>query len=313
MPKKEHTLKTATEEFLVYQEGVRNLSLNTIIGYRNDLKKLWEFLGPETSLSAISKDDLRFCIGELSKNKAAASSINRFIVSVRGLFAYCRRFEYINNDPAVELGTVKQPKLLPRFMTGTEIDSMCSQPEKKPLLWESRDKALFETLYSSGCRVAEIASLKLEDLSSNYKSALVTGKGGKERRVFFGNEARVSLIEYLKERKAKFPQKTGVKEVFVNQKGLPLTTRGIRYIVERYSGIEGTNKPVSPHSFRHSFATAMIGNGADVRIVQEMLGHSSISTTQRYTHITTAQLVETYNKSHPHGSSEIESKEVKNE
>lgn len=306
-------IQEAAEEFLVYQGSVRNLSHNTVIGYRNDLNKFCVFLGSERKLNTISLEDLRYCVGKLSMQKASSATINRFVASVRSLFAYCRRFEYINNNPALELGTVKQPKLLPKFMTGSEIDAMCNQPEKHTLLWESRDKALFEAMYSSGCRVAEIASLKLEDMSDNLNSALVVGKGGKQRRVFFGESAREAMVSYLAERNARFPEKQGSNQFFVNQKGLPLTTRGIRYIVERYSGIEGTNKPVSPHSFRHSFATAMIGNGADIRIVQEMLGHSSISTTQRYTHITTAQLVETYNKAHPHGNAEDELKGSENE
>ena len=158
-------------------------------------------------------------------------------------------------------------------------------------------------LYSSGCRVAELASLKLGDFAGGGKSAVVKGKGKKDRIVYFEADALAALKDYLPERKAllerlKVP---GQKALFVNEKGGPLTTRGIRWIVERYSGAEGTNRHVSPHAFRHTFATAMLSGGADVRVVQEMLGHSSISTTQRYTHVTTQQLIEIYKKAHPHG------------
>ncbi len=131
----------------------------------------------------------------------------------------------------------------------------------------------------------------------------VKGKGKKDRIVYFEADALKALSEYLPERKAllarlKVP---GQKALFVNEKGGPLTTRGIRWIVERYSGAEGTNRHVSPHAFRHTFATAMLSGGADVRVVQEMLGHSSISTTQRYTHVTTQQLIDIYRQAHPHG------------
>ncbi len=307
------TLKAAVDEFLLYQENVRNLSVNTILGYRNDLDRLCSFLDGQRPVDSVTCGDLRFCIGELSIQKFSPASINRFIASVRSLFAYCRRFEYIEINPAVEISTVKQPKKMPRFMTETEVKDLCSQPEKNTILWESRDKAIFNMLYSSGCRVAELAGLELSDFSSDFRSAIVLGKGGKERRVFFSPKAVLVLKEYLLERKARFPQDSNVAVVFVNQQGLPLTTRGIRYIVERYSGVEGTNHPVSPHAFRHTFATTMLSQGADVRMVQEMLGHSSISTTQRYTHITTAQLVRTYNRAHPHGSSDLEPKGSENE
>ena len=173
---------------------------------------------------------------------------------------------------------------------------------------DTNTPGLFEVFYSSGCRVSEIAGLTLEDFSPDYTSALVRGKGGKDRRVFLAQNAVAALKEYLPERQERLLRHGGTvrgscSALFLNNHGGSLTTRGIRYILSRYSGVEGTNNPVSPHAFRHTFATAMLANGADVRVVQEMLGHSSISTTQRYTHITTAQLVKTYNQAHPHGNS----------
>ncbi len=307
------TLSDAVNEFLVYQENVKNLSLNTIKGYRNDLDKLCDFLDGQRPLNSVTKEDLRFCIGELSKLKASPASINRFIAAFRSMFAYCRRFEYISINPASEITTVKQPKKMPRFMSQAEVNQLCNQPEENELLWKIRDEAIFNMFYSSGCRVAELANLKLSDFSDNYKSAIVMGKGGKERRIFFSNHAIDVFKEYLLERNARFPNYEKNSYVFVNQKGESLSVRGIRYIVARYSSVEGTNYPMSPHAFRHTFATTMLSQGADVRIVQEMLGHSSISTTQRYTHITTAQLIQTYNRAHPHGSSDEEPKGNDNE
>ena len=297
-------LKAVVEEFLLYQGSVRNLSVNTLTGYQNDLEKLCLWLGEDCPVGSVTAEDIRFCIGKLSEKKAAPASINRFLAAVRSLFAYCRRFGYITYDPAQEVHTVRQPKLMPRFMTVSEVNDLCSRPEKQEILWESRDTALFELLYSSGCRVSELSSLKLSDFSADFKSAVVTGKGGKDRWVFFTPEARNALKQYLPERQQLLHQEHPVQELFIILKGTPLTARGIRYIISRYSGAEGTNRPVSPHAFRHTFATAMLANGADIRVVQEMLGHSSISTTQRYTHITTDHLVRMYNRAHPHGSPE---------
>ncbi len=297
------TVKESCEEFLVYLSTVRGMTDNTIAAYSEDYKKLCEFLGEDAEIDKVSLQNLRFCVGSLSAQKYSVASINRFIASVRALFAYSQKFGRLKINPALQIKSLKAPKHLPNFMTPTEVDALCEAPEKKELLWESRDKAIFEMLYSSGCRVAELASLKLGDFAGGGKSAVVKGKGKKDRIVYFEADALKALSEYLPERKALLARLglPGQKALFVNRKGGPLTTRGIRWIVSRYSGAEGTNRHVSPHAFRHTFATAMISKGADVRVVQEMLGHASISTTQRYTHVTTQQLIDIYKQAHPHG------------
>ena len=299
-----HTLQELVDEFLIYISGVRDLSENTVLGYKNDLDHLMQFLTPELDISTVTKENLKLCIGQLSKNHSSNASINRFIAAVRSLFAYAYKFGYLKENPALELKTVKLPKKVPRFMTSAEVETLCNQPEKNELLWASRDHALFEMLYSSGCRVSEITELCLNDFLNGYDSAVVTGKGDKQRIVYFSDEAKAALKVYLADRK-KVLQENGTlgttDRIFISQKGQPLSVRGVRYIISRYSGAEGTNHHVNPHAFRHTFATTMIGNGADVRLVQEMLGHSSISTTQRYTHVTTEKLIEIYNKAHPHG------------
>jgi integrase/recombinase XerC len=301
-------LSETIDDFLVYQKSIRNLSDNTIESYKKNLIYLNDYVAQKYSvqndavlLENISLQDLRFCVGCLSKEKMSPATINQFIASVRTFFAYCKRYDYIKSNPALELKTVKLPKRIPRYMTEEEVNSLCDTPEEKKLLWQERDKALFEMFYSSGCRVSEIAQLKFSDLSKDYSSAIVLGKGSKQRRVFFSKEAQTSFKEYLLSRKARFPNLQDEDFIFVNQKGTKLSVRGITFIVSKYSSFEGTNKPVSPHAFRHTFATTMLSNGADIRVVQEMLGHSSISTTQRYTHITQKKLIETYNLSHPHG------------
>ncbi|MBR1405223.1 MAG: tyrosine-type recombinase/integrase [Treponema sp.] len=296
------TVSEAIEEFLSYIESVRTLSANTVTACKNDLSQFKEmpFIGSAREISDIELEDLKQCVGFLSKKKRSAASINRFISSVRSLFAYCRKFGHLSVNVALELKTIKNPKKLPRFMTGAEIDKLCRAPETNELLWEKRDKALFEMLYSSGCRASEIVSLTLDDFNGDYSSAIVTGKGSKDRRVYFEKDAQNALKAYLEDRKNRFGDSDTERHIFVNQRGGALTTGGLRLIISRYSGSEGTKHHVSPHAFRHTFATAMITNGADVRMVQELLGHSSISTTQRYTHISTEKMIEMYNKAHPH-------------
>ncbi len=296
-------LNELIDEFLIYISGVRDLSPNTVAGYKNDLEHLKVFLTPELEISTITKESLKLCIGQLSKKHSSNASINRFIAAMRSLFAYAHKFGYLDKNPALEIKTVKLPKKVPRFMTKAEVDTLCNEPNDNELLWATRDHALFEMLYSSGCRISEITMLSLSDFLNGYDRAVVTGKGDKQRIVYFSDEAKAALKLYLADRK-KVMEENGTAgttdRIFISQRGRPLSVRGINYIITRYSGAEGTNHHVNPHAFRHTFATTMIGNGADVRLVQEMLGHSSISTTQRYTHVTTEKLIETYNKAHPH-------------
>jgi integrase/recombinase XerC len=314
-------------EFLAHERFERGLSPNTITSYGNDLELFVALLGVisvDVNLAenpgAITTEDLRLCVGELSGRDRSPASINRFIASLRGLFAYARRYEHIPSDPARGLKTLKLPKRMPAFMTPKEVDTLCKTPADHSLLWPASDQALFTMLYSTGCRVYEFAGLKLADFSPDYRSAIVLGKGAKDRQVFFTPEAAELFKAYLPERTAylvEYYQKHGspkgdgaptslasanrMRAAFVNRKASPLTARGIRYILSQYTGLKDVNLAVSPHTFRHTFATTLLGNGADIRLVQELLGHANISTTQRYTHITQDRLIDVYKSAHPHG------------
>ena len=298
------TLREITEEFLLYLSAVRGLSKNTLIAYDNDLKYLQEFLTPDLDIKTVTSENLFLCVGQLSKQKKSSATINRFIAAVRAMFSYARKLGYLEKNPSVTLKTVKISKRVPKFMTQAEVHNLCNQPVNHELLWKTRDHAIFTMLYSSGCRVSELINLNIDDFIDGGRAAIVTGKGDKQRRVFFAEESRKALAEYMKDR-TRVLQTNHIlepeKRLFINQKGLPLTAGGLRYILSRYSGAEGTNNHMNPHAFRHTFATTMISNGADVRLVQEMLGHSNISTTQRYTHVTTEKLIEIYKLAHPHG------------
>lgn len=298
------TLSELADEFLVYLSTIRGLSENTVLGYKNDLEQFKVFLTPEIDIQTITKENILLSIGQLSKQKKSAASINRFIAAVRTMFSYAQKFGYLKVSPAMEVKTVKLPKRVPVFMTSAEVGQLCNSPVENELLWKNRDECLFKMMYSSGCRISEITNLKLSDFMDNYHSAIVTGKGNKQRRVYFDETSRNALARYYQDRKKILAEnhiENPTKQLFINQKGEPLSVSGVRYIISRYSGVEGTNHHVNPHAFRHTFATTMLNNGADVRMVQEMLGHSSISTTQRYTHVTTERLIEIYNKAHPHG------------
>ena len=295
----EYTVEEAIEEFLVYISAVKGYSENTVNSYTEDFKNFTHVVDKSRMIKDIEIGDIYECVEFYSKNHFAPASLNRFLSSVRSLFAYCKKFNYIYKDITIGLKNTRVKPKLPKYMNETEAREMCEIPEKLEILWPARDEALFEMMYSSGCRVSEIASLTFESFYGDYTSAVITGKGSKDRKVFFGKKAVEKLKEYLVERNQRFPRTTD-RHIFLNQMGTQLSTRGILYIVKRYSGVEGVNRVISPHTFRHSFATTMLNNGADIRAVQEMLGHSSISTTQKYTHVTKEHLKDVYNDAFPH-------------
>lgn len=291
------------EEFLLYLSAVRCLSENTVLGYKNDLEQLKKFLTPVLEINTITKENLLLCIGELSRQHKTGTTINRFIAAIRTMFAYAAKNGYIEKNPALEIKTVKISVKAPNFMTLREVDKICKEPLENEILWKTRDRAIFTMLYSSGCRISEMTNLTLDDFADNFHAAFVNGKGNKDRKVYFAEEARQALAEYLRDRKKVLLEnnvQNPTKQLFINQKGEPITVGGMRYILNRYSGKEGINHHINPHAFRHSFATTMLNNGADVRMVKEMLGHSSISTTQRYTHVTREQLAKVYEEAFPH-------------
>ena len=300
------TLKEVCDEFLLYIGSVRGLSENTVLGYGKDLEKFQSFLTPELEIKKITQENILLSIGQLSRENASAATVNRFVSSVRGLFKYSKKLGYIEKNPADEVKNVKNPQVVTAFMTEREVETLCSQPERNELLWTSRDVAIFRMLYSSGCRISELTNIKLSDFRKGGRCAIITGKGNKQRIVYFDPTSRHALAAYMTDR-ARVLSENGrdSKEdrLFINQKGVPITTGGMRYILTRYSGVEGTNHHINPHAFRHTFATTLLNNGADVRMVQELLGHASINTTQRYTHVTTERLKEVYKLAHPHSHS----------
>lgn len=306
------------EEYLAYLAGVRSLSPRTIAGYRRDLVLFDRYLEVPPLEAGVS--DIRLFIAGLGSESYESSSLNRILASVRGFYRYAVHFGLRTDNPSTAVRNLKIPKKLPRFLFADEAAVFCASPSVSlpsgiapggtaktgpASLWPERDTALLTLLYSTGCRVSEIASLKLSDIDPGGTSAIVTGKGSKERTVFFSKAARKALSLYMAGRKSCLMRhqenSAAHKSLFISKRGNPLSVRGIQFILAHYSGSSGAQGHLSPHALRHSFATTLVNRGADIRIVQELLGHASISTTQRYTHVTQERLKKLYHQAHPHG------------
>ena len=295
------------QEYLAYLRSVRGVSARTLEAYGTDLSHFSNYCANYgiDSEKAEAYEVQKF-IAELSAERQAASSVNRALSSIRGFYRWLVRFGKRADNPCETLRNLRTPRTLPSVLWEDEMASFAELPGSAGILWPARDKALIMTMYSAGLRISELASLTLDKFFGRMEGARIVGKGGKERSVFFSDEARAVLAEYLPERAARI-RMAGLKgappdgALFVSGKGKPLSVPGVRWIIGQYAEQSGLGKNIHPHSLRHSFATHLVNSGCDVRIVQEMLGHSSISTTQRYTHVNIEGLKRVYAKTHPHG------------
>jgi integrase/recombinase XerC len=216
------------------------------------------------------------------------------------------RFDFRQDDPSFPLKNLKTPKTLPVFLWEAEMAHFSTLPEKAGILWPERDKALILAMYSGGLRISEAASLNLKDMAHDFSTARIIGKGNKERQVFFSGEAKEALLAYLPVRITRIKAEHPTDRLFISCKGNPISVPGLRWIITKYSERSALDKNIHPHSLRHSFATHLVNSGCDVRVVQELLGHASISTTQRYTHVNMERLKKVYQKAHPHGGEKSE-------
>ena len=312
-------------EYLEYLAGVRNLSPRTVDSYRRDLSLFDTFLAGRSPLEA-DVSDIRLFIADLGGEGYEPSSMNRILAGIRGFYRWAVRFSLRGDNPASLVRNLKVPKKLPVFLFAADAERLCALPDGRDAgvsdgavpsgsgasprptvasLWPARDTALFTVLYSTGCRVSEIAGLRLSDFDADRSSAIVTGKGHKDRRVFLSRAARTALADYLAERASLLARQAenakARNSLFLSRRGNPLSVRGIQFILAHYTDTAPGFRHLSPHALRHTFATTLVSRGADIRVVQEMLGHASISTTQRYTHITEERLRKLYHQAHPHG------------
>ena len=292
------------QEYLSYLQTVRGVSERTLSAYGDDLSRYVNYCNNhDIDPVQAGPYEVRSFIADLSAERAAPSSINRRLSSLRGFYRWLVRFGRRTDNPCDTgsggpLKNVKVPQRLPSVLWEDEMADFAVLPETRNILWPARDKALILTMYSAGLRISELVSLSMKRLTGDMEGARITGKGGKERMVFFSDEARAALLDYLPERGARI--KDSSDELFVSEKGRPLSVPGVRWIITQYARVSGLGKNIHPHSLRHSFATHLVNAGCDVRIVQEMLGHASLSTTQRYAHVNIEGLKKVYAGAHPH-------------
>ena len=332
-------MKQAIGKYLQYLQSVRNSSPHTILNYGKDLAQFVAYLSPPgeqpPALPKITHLIIREFVGHLHEQGLEKSSIARKLAALRSFFKYCVREGLIKENPARLVPTPKLPKRVPSVLSAEEMSLFLNElagagpaaggslpgeagkatsargkkaGEEGLLL--RRDRALLELLYAAGLRVSELTGLNLEDMEQNEKMLRVRGKGNKERIVPYGSKAQEALEKYWPLREQLLLQASGsggarraaprTNAIFLNYAGRRLTQRSVGRIVKKYVKLVNINWDLHPHSLRHAFATHLLADGADLRAIQELLGHQSLSTTQKYTHASIRQLMEIYDKSHPH-------------
>lgn len=287
------------DRFLKHLDIERNVSKHTIRAYEIDLRDFLRFCGSD--VDKIDLIDIRGFISELISKGKSKTTVSRKIATIRSFFRYLYQEGVVNLNPAKLVPSPKTSKHLPVFLSVDDVFNLVESPERIGML-SVRDRAILEMLYSSGLRVSEIVGLDLEDINIRDGLIKVKGKGRKERIVPVGKKALDALKLYLVERKL-LKKKKAISEadtaLFLNRNGKRLTDRQVRRIVLKYARKSGIKGHISPHVLRHTFATHLLTGGADLRVIQELLGHSSLSTTQRYTHLDIGHLIDVYDKAHP--------------
>ncbi|MFP4026511.1 MAG: tyrosine recombinase XerC [Candidatus Brocadiia bacterium] len=293
-------MDSLVDQFLNRLKVEKSYSEHTLRAYRTDLEDFRDFLNArEKEVQAAVLRDVRGFLATLRARGLSRSTVARKVSAIRSLYKFMYREGYIKKNPVSVLRTPRQEKKLPRFLTVADIERLMDAPETTD--WKgARDLAILETLYGGGLRVSELVSLDLDDLDLSAEVARVQGKGKKERLAPLGSTAIRAIRSYRsKVREANLPDRSPIA-LFINAvDGGRLTSRSVRRILRKYLLKAGLDANLSPHSLRHSFATHMLQNGADLRSIQELLGHENLSTTQIYTHLTTENLKEIYDQSHP--------------
>jgi len=296
-------------KFVTYLEHERNFSVHTVRCYTTDLAHFAAFLGGPSAtpddlagpvfserLRRITPLDLRGYLAELRRADYSRATVARKIATLRSFYKFLARQGEVQANPVKVIRTPRQEKRLPKFLSAADVERLLNAPSGKDML-SLRDSAMLEMLYSTGMRVSELVGMNLEDVDPIGECARVRGKGKRERFAPLGSYAIRSLNRYLEARAA-----CGVRDaeaVFINRHGRRLSSRSVRRKLDKYLRLAGLEGHATPHTLRHSFATHMLERGADLRAVQELLGHRSLSTTQIYTHVTASRLKEVYAAAHP--------------
>ncbi|MGI6393900.1 MAG: site-specific tyrosine recombinase/integron integrase [bacterium] len=280
------------KDFLFHE---KRYSINTRDGYSKDIELMQRYFNEAgLNLEELDKEDLKDYLGAIY-SEVKASSLKRKIAAIRQFYAFLKKREIIEENPALTLSGPKISSILPGALSREEMLKIIEFPYKKDLMG-LRNRAIIELLYSSGIRVGELVSLKFKNLNLRNKTVNVLGKGKKERLIPVTHQATESIENYLLMKKG---GKEGESIIFCNLKGKGLTERGVQYIIDRIAIEAGIFRNVTPHMLRHSFATHFLENGMNLRYLQHLLGHSNLSTTEIYTHLSIEQLKKVYNKAHP--------------
>ncbi len=292
-------MKRELSQFLDYLRHERNASGHTISSYRRDLGQLAAYLeSRELTLSRVDNVHVRGFMAELHERKLKKSSLARKLAAVRSFFQFCVRKGWLAENPARIVATPKQDKRVPSFLSEEEVAGFLETPGSgRPL--DLRDRAILELLYATGIRVSELVGINQDDVNFKERLIRIRGKGKKERLVPFGRIAGERMTGYVGVRLTLLKSEVGEKALFLNYQGRRLTARSVERIVDKYIRLAAVRRKISPHSLRHSFASHLLSRGADLRVIQELLGHESLATTQKYTHLNLGRLMDVYRKSHP--------------
>jgi integrase/recombinase XerC len=293
------------KEYLRYLRLNRNASPHTVRAYQSDLTQFLDHAAAATGVRRAALDParldraaLRSFLAELHRQGRSRASAARKLAAARSFLRYLRREGVIEDDPGALVPTPRREVRMPAHLTEREMEVLLAAPAADTPL-SRRDRAILELFYASGLRLSELAGLDVADVNLSAQVVRVLGKGGKERLVPFNRSTASALRSYLADRAALVPRGQKADPMFVNYRGGRLTVRSVDRLVRKYVAATSARMGISPHALRHSFATHLLQRGADLRVIQELLGHARLSTTQRYTHVNVAQLLEVYRKSHP--------------
>jgi integrase/recombinase XerC len=320
-------MKSAIEKFVRYLNSERNVSTHTLRNYASDLQQFLTYLTPPDSppvkVPDIDHRVIREFLGYLHDQQLQKSSMARKLAALRSFLKFCAREGIVRENAARLVATPKLPKRMPSILSAEEmkefLDGLATVQERpakrRParrvqkaqdsatVLLLQRDRAILELLYASGLRVSELTGLNLEDVDRRERMLRVVGKGNKERIIPYGSKAEEALERYWPIRSnllARSGRAADARAVFLSHEGRRMGNRSVARVVKKYVCLMNLNGDLHPHSLRHAFASHLLADGADLRAIQELLGHSSLSTTQRYTHASIRQLMEVYDKAHPH-------------
>ncbi len=287
------------DDFQLYLSYEKKLAKNSIAAYLSDLQEFLSFLGESVFIEKIKKEHLLEFVISLHEKEISNRSVARKITSLKAYFYFLLKLEKIEENPIELLESPQYLKKLPNYLSIEEVEALITAVRENETISDIRDSCIIETLYSCGLRVSELCGVRIGDIAFESGIIRVFGKGSKERVVPIGHRALAAIKKYLVYRKEQLARKINSDFLFISRLGKPLSRVSVWSILKKRAALAGIEKEITPHTLRHSFATHLITNGADIRAVQEMLGHSDISTTQIYTHVSTQLLKDTHHKHHP--------------